>query len=75
MFDVINTVFMDKEVRDYLSAIVDSGCRINPMMLADLKRFNDGRLNKDELLKYLELAWEWQKHWQLKGDAHGKTYQ
>lgn len=64
----MNTVFRDIEIRDYLAGIVDDGCSISYMMMADLERYQEGKLNKKELLNYLQEAWVWQlqqksHHW------------
>lgn len=56
----MNAVFRDIEIRDYLAGIVDDGCRISYMMMADLERYQEGKLNKKELLNYLQEAWAWQ---------------
>ena len=58
---MITDILRDKELRDYLAAMVDDGCEINLQVKCEVERYLKGNLSHEEMMDHLESEWEFQR--------------
>lgn len=58
---MITQILKDKELRDYLIAMVDDGCDINLQVQCEVERWLKGNLSHDEMMDHLEQEWQFQR--------------
>lgn len=60
MLNIIQTIFADAEIRDYIAGMVDAGCQINYQILSEIERYRAGNIEFDDLINNLKCEWEFQ---------------
>lgn len=58
---MITEILKDKELRDYLTAMVDDGCEVNLQVQCEVERWLKGNLSHDEMMSHLEQEWQFQR--------------
>ncbi|EPH12565.1 hypothetical protein [Facklamia hominis] len=58
---MITQILKDKELRDYLVAMVDDGCEVNLQVQCEVERFLKGNINHSEMMDHLEAEWQFQR--------------
>ena len=58
---MITEILKDKELKDYLSAMVDDGCEVNLQVQCEIERWIKGYIDHSEMLDHLEKEWQFQK--------------
>lgn len=57
---MITQILKDRELREYLIAMVDEGCTITIQVQSEIARFLQGLITHDEMMIHLESEWRWQ---------------
>ena len=58
---MITEILKNKELRDYLIAMVDDGCKINLQVQCEIERWIKGNLSHSEMMEHLESEWKFQR--------------
>lgn len=58
---MITEILKDKELRDYLIAMVDDGCGITLQVQCEVERYLKGNISHDEMMNHLEKEWKFQR--------------
>lgn len=58
---MITKILKDKELREYLTAMVDDGCEVNLQVQCEIERFLKGNINHSEMMDHLEQEWKFQR--------------
>lgn len=58
---MITEILKDRELRDYLIAMVDDDCEINLQVQCEIERWLKGNINRREMMDHLESEWEFQR--------------
>ena len=58
---MITQILKDKELREYLIAMVDDGCEVNLQVQCEVERYLKGNIDHDEMMDHLEQEWRFQR--------------
>lgn len=58
---MITEILRDKELRDYLIAMVEDGCEVNLQVQCEIERYLKGNINHSEMMTHLEAEWKFQR--------------
>ncbi len=58
---MITEILRDKELRDYLIAMVEDGCEVNLQVKCEIERWIKGNIDHSEMMKHLESEWRFQR--------------
>lgn len=58
---MITQILKDKELREYLIAMVDDGCEVNLQIQCEIERFLKGNIDHSEMMDHLEQEWKFQR--------------
>ncbi|RYC97894.1 hypothetical protein [Facklamia hominis] len=58
---MITEILRDKELRDYLIAMVEDGCEVNLQVKCEIERWIKGNIDHSEMMEHLESEWRFQR--------------
>lgn len=58
---MITEILKDRELTEYLSAMVDDGCEINLQVQCEIERHLIGNIDHSEMMSHLEEEWQFQR--------------
>lgn len=59
---MLTEILKDKELTNYLMAMVEDGCEANLQVQSEIARHFQGLITHDQMMEHLNTEWEFQKN-------------